>query len=133
MRIKMLRSENGAANPSGSATKLYREGEIHEMEADWQLELAMVFVREGWAEDIGVLKAEAPEAKDAGPAPENKAIESADEDKGRDLGPDANQDDGQPTFKEGEKGWYKLTWPGGATENVRRARLVELGLVSEAA
>ena len=77
MKFKMLKAENGAANEFGSASRRYREGEVVDCDKPWKAELGEVFVeRLGVAEWI-----DEPEAKDAGPAPSNKAIQTAPQNK----------------------------------------------------
>ncbi len=69
VRIHILETRDGS--PDGITVVRYRPGETHDMPVD----LAAVFLREGWGKVV-------PKRKDTGPAPENKAIEAPPENKG---------------------------------------------------
>jgi len=58
MRIRMLREVVAAADPAGTASRRYGEGELLTAEAEWQRWMFMAFLAEGWAEPV----AEAAEA-----------------------------------------------------------------------
>lgn len=62
MRIRMLKTVSGS--PDGGRTLLYRDGEEYALgETEREKELAAVFLREGWAEEVK------PEVKPVPPAP----------------------------------------------------------------
>lgn len=83
MRILMKRDAKGTANAAGSRVMLYRAGRTYDMDEAWQDTLARLFVSLGWAVRAR-RKATRPGAGKAfAAAPENKALESAPEDKGR--------------------------------------------------
>lgn len=73
MRIKMICNKVGAANEMGSASKSYLKGETYDMELPWELDLAQIFLSNGWAVEEKMLN-EAPENKSLGNAPENKDL-----------------------------------------------------------
>ena len=52
MKIRMLQTRVGAANPVGSRMRLYRKGETYDMAEAWQGALAESFVAAGWAESL---------------------------------------------------------------------------------
>ncbi len=74
MNIEMKRTVNGAANDAGTATKAYVKGKRYDMALPWQQDLAVVFLNEGWANEVG--------AKMASPVAENKMLDGAPENKG---------------------------------------------------
>jgi hypothetical protein len=80
MKIRMLKTMRGS--PNGVDIFVYREGEEYDLSRDARaLDLANVFLREGWAES-----AEKPAPKpveDKKTPPENKNLASAPENKGK--------------------------------------------------
>ena len=50
MRIRMLKEVTAAANPAGTASRLYARGEVLTAEAEWQEWMFKAFLAEGWAE-----------------------------------------------------------------------------------
>ena len=71
MKIRMLQTRVGAANPVGSRTRLYRKGETYAMTEAWQGALAESFVAAGWAEP---LEAKAQKSKTKTPAKRRRVI-----------------------------------------------------------
>lgn len=74
MQVEMLKSQNGAGDPKGATMRRYRAGETYEVGDEMPPEVANVFVAEGWARFVNG-------GKDAGPAPENKMLGAAPENK----------------------------------------------------
>lgn len=88
---------------------------------DWQEEDCAGLADAGLAEVMHEEKAsDPPETKGIDGAPENKAEGDSDE---------ADDDHQKPHIEEGDKGWFKVTWPNGETKNMRKAELVEAGLI----
>lgn len=54
MQIKMTQNAFGMANANGNESKEYKEGEIVKCDAEWQKNLATVFVENGFAMEIKV-------------------------------------------------------------------------------
>lgn len=50
----MLKDTLGSCNQSGNATKMYKQDEIIDCNADWEVALANVFVTDGSAMEIKV-------------------------------------------------------------------------------
>ncbi len=92
MIIKMTRTVPGAANDAGTATMSYMAGSRYDMSADWQQDLAVVFLNEDWAYEVG--------AKMATPVVENKMLDGAPENKGAAPAEDAEAGEA-PETKDG--------------------------------
>ena len=60
MKIKMLISCNGAANPEGSVSMVYKKDEMYDMSQEWQQKIAVNLVASDLAMEI---KEEAVENK----------------------------------------------------------------------
>ncbi len=88
MIIKMNRTVPGAANDAGTATMAYVKDRRYDMSADWQQDLAVVFLNEDWADEVG--------AKMATPVTGNKMLDGAPENKGGGIGAGGGDDDGDP-------------------------------------
>tara|TARA_R110000796_G_scaffold207395_1_gene323707 strand:+ start:38 stop:271 length:234 start_codon:yes stop_codon:yes gene_type:complete len=56
MKIKMLLDAKGSANISGNAIKQYKRDEIIECNEAWQVNLAHVFVSEGFAIEVKMVE-----------------------------------------------------------------------------
>jgi len=54
MKIKMLLSSSGAANPEGAVSMTYKKDEIYDMSADWQQKLANTFISNDLAMEVKV-------------------------------------------------------------------------------
>ena len=54
MKIKMLSSSSGAANPEGSVSMTYKKDEIYDMSSDWQQKIANAFVSSNLAMEVKV-------------------------------------------------------------------------------
>tara|TARA_R110000824_G_scaffold97450_2_gene232933 strand:- start:1169 stop:1402 length:234 start_codon:yes stop_codon:yes gene_type:complete len=76
MKITMTQTMSGSANQLGNASMQYEAGETYDMTMPWQIELADVFVSNGWASEKGrkkQTKVDAPsEAKSKGRAKKAK-------------------------------------------------------------
>jgi hypothetical protein len=83
MRIRMLRHQYGS--PDGVTLLVYEQGHEYDLSGgERALDLAAVFVREGWAVEVKPEPVEpVVEAKAEPEAPENKAIDFAPENKAR--------------------------------------------------
>ena len=53
MKIKMKQTMVGAANQPGNESMDYVAGQSYDMTMPWQIELARVFVDNGWASESG--------------------------------------------------------------------------------
>tara|TARA_R110001592_G_C12888245_1_gene725429 strand:- start:6 stop:236 length:231 start_codon:yes stop_codon:yes gene_type:complete len=56
MKIKMLIDRQGSANVSGNALKTYNKDEIIECNEAWQVNLANIFVSEGFAIEVKMVE-----------------------------------------------------------------------------
>ena len=54
MKIKMLSSSSGAANPEGAVSMTYKKEEIYDMSSDWQQKIANAFVSSNLAMEVKV-------------------------------------------------------------------------------
>ena len=54
MKIKMLSSSSGAANPEGAVSMTYKKDEIYDMSSDWQQKIANAFVSNNLAMEVKV-------------------------------------------------------------------------------
>jgi|TARA_B100000900_G_C20117197_1_gene528370 hypothetical protein len=54
MKIKMLLSSSGAANPEGAVSMTYKKDEIYDMSSDWQQKIANAFVSSNLAMEVKV-------------------------------------------------------------------------------
>ena len=54
MKIKMLLSSSGAANPEGAVSMTYKKDEIYDMSSDWQQKIANAFVSSNLAIEVKV-------------------------------------------------------------------------------
>lgn len=54
MKIKMLSSSSGAANPEGAVSMTYKKDEIYDMSSDWQQKIANAFVSSNLAMEVKV-------------------------------------------------------------------------------
>ena len=54
MKIKMLSSSSGAANPEGAVSMTYKKDEIYDMSSDWQQKIANAFVSSNLAIEVKV-------------------------------------------------------------------------------
>ena len=54
MKIKMLLSSSGAANPEGAVSMTYKKDEIYDMSSDWQQKIANAFVSNDLAMEVKV-------------------------------------------------------------------------------
>ena len=54
MKIKMLSSSSGAANPEGAVSMTYKKDEIYDMSSDWQQKIANAFVNSNLAMEVKV-------------------------------------------------------------------------------
>ena len=54
MKIKMLLSSSGAANPEGSVSMTYKKDEVYDMSSDWQQKIANAFVSSNLAMEVKV-------------------------------------------------------------------------------
>tara|TARA_R100001440_G_scaffold3797_1_gene8941 strand:- start:50 stop:283 length:234 start_codon:yes stop_codon:yes gene_type:complete len=54
MKIKMLLSSSGAANPEGAVSMTYKKDEIYNMSSDWQQKIANAFVSSNLAMEVKV-------------------------------------------------------------------------------
>ena len=54
MKIKMLLSSSGAANPEGAVSMTYKKDEIYDMSSDWQQKIATAFVSSNLAMEVKV-------------------------------------------------------------------------------
>ena len=54
MKIKMLLSSSGAANPEGAVSMTYKTDEIYDMSSDWQQKIANAFVSSNLAMEVKV-------------------------------------------------------------------------------
>ena len=52
MSIRMVMPVRGAADALGQTARLYRPNEVLKMDEPWQVELARVFVENGWAIEV---------------------------------------------------------------------------------
>jgi len=53
MQITMMQSMMGAASQAGNTSMEYTEGQTYDMTMPWQIELAQVFIANGWAKTKG--------------------------------------------------------------------------------
>lgn len=56
MKIKMVKDSVGASNQSGNQTRLYKADEIVDCNAEWEINLANVFLAEEQAIEVKVDK-----------------------------------------------------------------------------
>ena len=54
MKIKMLSSSSGAANPEGAVSMTDKKDEIYDMWSDWQQKIANAFVSSNLAMEVKV-------------------------------------------------------------------------------
>ena len=54
MKIKMLLSSSGAANPEGAVSMTYKKDEIYNMSSDWQQKIANAFISSNLAIEVKV-------------------------------------------------------------------------------
>ena len=54
MKIKMLLSSSGAANPEGSVSMTYKKDEVYDMSSDWQQKIANSLVASNLAMEVKV-------------------------------------------------------------------------------
>ena len=54
MKIKMLSSSSGAANPEGAVSMTYKKDEIYDMSSDWQQKIANAFISSNLAMEVKV-------------------------------------------------------------------------------
>ena len=54
MKIKMLLSSSGAANPEGAVSMTYKKDEVYDMSSDWQQKIANAFVSSNLAMEVKV-------------------------------------------------------------------------------
>ena len=54
MKIKMLSSSSGAANPEGAVSMTYKKAEIYDLSSDWQQKIANAFVSSNLAMEVKV-------------------------------------------------------------------------------
>jgi len=54
MKIKMLLSSSGAANPEGAVSMTYKKDEIYDMSSDWQQKIANAFISSNLAMEVKV-------------------------------------------------------------------------------